>query len=1033
MRRRRIIGVFAATSLAVSGLVAAASAEPTPGDEETNLAKLVNTFIGTQDQGNTYPGATAPFGMTQVSPTSSWFSGYSYEDARIYGFSTQSISGAGCWEQGGVLPIQPTTGEVGPGKAFNTSQAQTFNYRNYGSTYTHEGEVGEAGYYRTMLTSFGGINVETTATPRVGVQRYTFPETPNANLFFNSGQANGAAGNVSAQMKIRASSIAIDDDGVITGEVTAQGFCSGRDYTYKQYFASQIDTPISSFGSWTNSDAQEGRSEVSSNSQGLQGIWVTLDTTESQEVQVSTAISYTSVEGAKKNLEAEGKNADGTLVDFDEVREGTQADWNEYLSRIKAQGGSSDDQTVFYTALYHSLTQPSLATDVDGKYYGFDNKIHTAEGWEYYQYFSLWDTFRTQNQLLAAFYPERAKDLGRSILTIEAQGGWLPRWAYASYETNTMAGDPVTAYIADLWRYGAFDSGESVVLQGADTLSGEPVSLDESRAFEAVLRNVDETPPADSQFAGRAGNESYIPNGYIAHNPSANKKGMSDDRRRAGSSTMEYAVSDCGAGVMAAELGQSDDARRLADRAGNWLNVWDPTVSNQGFEGFPRSRRTETSWSSFSATGAGSDSNGFEEGTPWQYQFLTMQDTPGFVNAVGGMDQAMKRLDTFFDTSKILDGTDGWKTLAKNNWVSGALNYSGAKYNPNNEPDLHAPMYYSYLGEPAKTSAIIRTAQKLFTNAPNGVTGNDDLGTMSAWYVLSAVGLYPGIPGTGEMVVIAPKFEQIDIDLGDDKSFTIKAPNASKDKLQFIDAVSLNGVALEDNWVSIDDVLAGGNFEVTLTEESNADWGQGAQHSPVPVCSSEVVFRGDERVVAAGEPLEGKIGTLVGPGSKLENDATASIEWADETVTPLDISTGLVRELTVSEPAGPRGAGIHEGTVFVRSADGNLIGEYPFSYEEKVGLTASVDVQGRCVAGKVVLAVKATNTNDAAVEMEWATPYGSKAFPDVAPGKVAAHAFSVRNVTMDEGSATLRLKGTLDGESIQQEIKAEIPSMDCSK
>ncbi|GMA30031.1 GH92 family glycosyl hydrolase [Litorihabitans aurantiacus] len=980
--RRARLAVAPIAALAVGATLAlvptgAATAEPAP----ENPSALVNTFIGSRGEGNTFPGATAPFGMTQVSPTTAWFSGYAYDDPTIYGFSTQNLSGAGCWEQGGVLPIQPTTGSVGPGATFDTGDAATFDYRSYGSGYTHEGEVGEAGYYRTMLTSFGGIDVETTATTRVGLQRYTFPATPEANLFLNVGQANGVAGRADAQMKIRSSSIEIGDDGVITGEAEAQGFCSGQGYTYTQYFALRVDGDVTGSGTWDARGAQAGRPAVANDAQGLAGAWLTLDTTTDRTVQVSTAISYTSVEGARRNLAAEGETADGALVPFDEVRERTQADWDAELSRIRVHGGSDDDRTVFYTALYHALTQPSIGTDVDGRYVGLDGREHVADGWEYYQYFSLWDTYRTQNQLLAAFWPERARDLGRSVLAIDAQAGWLPRWSYASYETNTMTGDPAGPYLADLWRYGAIDAeGDpgAVVLPAAETLAGEDVALDAATAYAAMVRNATELPPADSQFAGRSGNASFIADGFIRHEPGVAKKGMSDDRQRAGSATLEYAVGECAVAVVADDLGIEADARRHADRAGNWRNVWDPSVTHGGFTGFPRARVSPTQWSPSAPEASGSDSNGFEEGTPWQYQFSTMQDPEGFAAQVGGREQALERLDTFFETPGILDGSDGWLTHARSSWVTGALDYSGSKYNPNNEPDLHAPLYYSYLGEPAKASAVVRTAQRLFTNGPAGVTGNDDLGTMSAWYVLTSLGLYPGLPGTGELLVTSPRFERIEITLPDAPDLVIVADGASGDELQMVDGVSLGGDAVTRSHLTIEEVLAGGEVRVDLTSETTSPWGTGPGDAPVSRCSTVAQLRAAEGRVVGVEGLTGAVGTLTGAEAAVPADATARLDWEDGTSTAVAIGDGLARPLEVTTPvlAGP---GERRGELVVTRADGGEIARTPFAYTVSLVSPFSDVATGDQFASDIIWA------HDRGITRGWAESDGTATYRPLAP------------------------------------------------
>jgi predicted alpha-1,2-mannosidase len=796
-----------------------------PAGQNDNPAAFVNTFIGTLDEGNTFPGASAPFGMTQVSPTGSHFAGWEYDQTSIRGFGNSYLSGAGCWEQGGLLSMLPTTGTIGAGATFDTGRASSFDHKRYAATLSHDGEVGTAGYYRTKLTSYGGIDVETTASTRVGVQRYTFADgTPTGNVFLNTGQANET-------LKVKSSSVTVLNDTTVVSEVRVQGFCTGKDYEYTTWFATEFDRPFDSYGTWNSSAGFPGVASQDAGA-GLKGAWATFDTSSNQSVQASTGMSFTSAAGALANLAAEGLTSDGDPIPFDDVRAATTEQWNAELGKATTYGGTADDNTSFYTSLYHAFLQPVTSSDTNGDYRGFDDAIHNAADWTYYQFFSLWDTYRSQNQLLAILQPERATDIGRSILTIQQQGGWLPRWAYANYEGNVMTGDPASPFLADLWRYGRIPGGVS--LDGADTRSGESVELDENLALAALLQNVDSEPPADSQFAGRSGISSYLQNGYIAQDPRAPKKGMDEDRQHAGSATMEYAVGDCAVSLVADGIGDSEDASRLAARAANWKNVWDPALTDQNFAGFPRSRAADGTWSNETATTA---QTGFQEGTPWQYQWLAWQDADGLAETMGGTDQALARLDTFFDIPAVFADP---AEAAHNSWVVGTLEYNGRReYNPNNEPNLHSAWLYNFYGEPAKTSAVNRAAQTLFTNKPDGVTGNDDLGTMSAWYVFSAIGLYPSVAGTGDLLLHAPRFPRVDLSLGD-TTLTITAPVADGETLQYIDSASLNGVPQTASVINWDTLKSGGELAVTLTDDATTRWATATGDRPAAPCSSAV-------------------------------------------------------------------------------------------------------------------------------------------------------------------------------------------------
>lgn len=466
MRSRVLAGAMALAVTAAALTPVAAQARP------ADPLDAVNTFIGTQDEGNTFPGASAPFGMVQSSPITTHYAGYLYTDTAIRGFGHFFLSGAGCWEQGGLVSMLPTTGDIGPGAAFDTSKPATFDQAKYAAPYTHEGEVGKPGYYKVHLTGYGGIDVETTASTRSGVERYSFDKSGPANVFVNVGQAN-------AKEPVSGSSVRIIDDHTIAGTVESQAFCGGKPYT--TYFTTKFDQPFSSYGTWSPDGGTPG-SRSAQGGAGLRGAWLTFP--KGGQVTATTSISQVDARGADTNLAA------SRVRPFEAVKNDVQRDWRRELSSVDITGGAPDDRTVFYTSLYHAFLQPLTANDADGRYYGFDKKIHRAIGWTYYDFFSLWDTYRSQNQLLALLKPDRARDVAKSILAIHDQGGWLPRWAYASQETNTMTGDPVTPFLVDLWRFGA--------------LSG-----DEMHAYQALLQNSREIPPASSPFQGRSGNASY--------------------------------------------------------------------------------------------------------------------------------------------------------------------------------------------------------------------------------------------------------------------------------------------------------------------------------------------------------------------------------------------------------------------------------------------------------------------------------------------------------------------------------------------
>ncbi|WP_394835900.1 GH92 family glycosyl hydrolase [Pendulispora rubella] len=773
--------------------------------------RLVNTFIGTKDDGNTFPGASAPFGMTQVSPIGAHYAGYLYNNTAIKGFGHFFISGAGCWEQGGQVSVLPTVGTIGPnGSDFDVSSPTTFDHSKYGAEYTHDGEVGQAGYFKIRLTKYGGIDAENTALTHATAERYTFGSGAQGNVFVNVGQATD-------KHNVMASSITVVDDHTLEGYVDTQSFCGGK--RYKTYFQIKANRPFKAQGTWSPAGG-DANSKHSEGDQGLRGAWITFDTAIDKAVTLTTAISHVDVEGARKNLNAEGMSG-GYLKSFDAVRQESQAAWQTELARVKVDGGSTDQRTVFYTALYHALLQPLTGNDVDGRYLGWDNAIHTASGFTYYEFFSLWDTFRSQNQFLALLLPSRARDIGKSILAIHDQGGWLPRWAYANFETNCMTGDPVTAFMADLWRYG--------VLQG-----------EEEHAYQAMLQNAEQLPPAESRSQGRAGNTTYIPKGFAFYDKNFVKKGQDADPQHGGSATLEYAVSDCALSAMASELNHADDAARLQKRGQNWTAVWDDAVEDNdhggAFKGFPRPRTQDGNFYTppdkpYTPT----SEDGFHEGTAWQYQWLVPQDANGLAAKMGGREQATKRLDIFFAYDDLLANP---AKAAREKWVVGPYAYYNQyRYNPNNEPDLHSAFMYAVLGRPDKTAVVLDAAQTLFTNAPNGVTGNDDLGTMSAWYLFDVMGLYPFMPGSGNFLVHPPRFARVDVQLENGRHLVLNAPGAGFDKVRFIDEVRVGGELLDEVYVPVSKLQSGQVIDYTLTDEVDADgWGTSPEAAPPSMC-----------------------------------------------------------------------------------------------------------------------------------------------------------------------------------------------------
>ena len=810
--------------------------EPTPVD----ATPLVNPFIGTQNFGNTFPGASAPFGMVQLSPDTGGQGGYDYQQDSIYGFSLTHLSGVGCGVMGEV-PIMPTTGAL-----------ETVDVNGYKSKYSHGDEEATPGYYRVGLSRYG-IKAELTATERTGWLRFTFPATGAANVLFNTGKANQA---------VQDSEIHVVGDRTLEGRVKAGGFCAGRDQ-HTVYFTATFDRPFASHGTWRGSTQSPGSRDAAGS--GNNGAWVTFDAATDTDVTVKVGLSYTGLDGARQNLAKET----GESFDFDATRTRLHDAWVDKLGAIQIRGGSRDRQVAFYTALYHAQLHPNLAGDVDGRYVGFDNQVHGASGYTPYQNFSLWDTYRPQNQLLELLEPQVARDVALSVLAIGRDGGWLPRWALANSETNIMTGDPVTPFLVEAWSRGLLEGHEE-------------------EAYSLLRKNALSTPATSSPYNGRSGvgyynDRGYIPSGLRLDEDCAHKGGDNDCVHPA-SATLEYAAADAALALMARGLGHQDDARMFAEHGQWYRNLWDSTL------GQFRPRTTDGTWlTPYDPVEA---SHQFHEGGAYQYQWLVPQDPAGLVALMGGERATEKRLDAFFAYDKLLTDAAG---TARKEWITQPYDYYGkSTYNPNNEPDLLAPYVYLWTGAPAKTATVVRAAMTLFTPGPDGMTGNDDLGTMSAWYVFSSLGLYPTMSGADFLALSSPQFESALVRIGtfgtrQGGKLNIQAPGAS-DTQRYIQRVTLSGQDISRTFLTWNEFAHGGTLAHTLGDMPSS-WGAQSSARPPSVNQAE----GDSRrhVDAAVRPASAVLGAS-GSAQTLE----LSLDVLGQAPSELDVS------VTSTVPAG---------------------------------------------------------------------------------------------------------------------------------
>ncbi|WP_328432480.1 GH92 family glycosyl hydrolase [Streptomyces sp. NBC_00453] len=772
MRWTRRLRLCLAGAVAASALSAVPATAQATEPSDAQLTDLVNPFIGTENEGNTYPGAAVPFGMVQFSPDTGHNTGYDYSQNHIRGFSLVHLSGVGCG-LGGDLPVLPTTGDV----------TQTDNAR-YEAEFSHDDESASPGYYRVGLKT--GIKAELTATARTGVQRYTFPATDKANVLLNAAQSLHTGVSTKAE---------ILDSRTVRTAITGRGFCQDTK-PYTIYTITRFDRPFTAYGTW------DGTTVTSGSKNGRDGAYVRFDTTRDRTVEATTALSYVDAHGAAVNLRAEGGRS------FDAVRHQAQRTWENRLDDVRTRGGEESLRRTFYSSLYRSFLAPNIGSDADGRYTGWDQRIHRTDGFTYYQNWSLWDTYRTQSQLLSLLAPREARDMAISVIKIDEESGWLPKWGYGTVETNIMTGDPVTPFLTNAYQQG--------LLKGPGGY--------EERAYRALKRNADGVPPADSPAVGREANKEYIADGfapYVKGRPHA-KPGDSDYDHGA-SATLEYALSDAMLAQMARELGHGADAGRYAARAQSYRNVFDPST------GFFRARDAS---GAFTGPADPAQSEGFHEGTSWQYQWLVPQDLPGMVGLIGGGQAANDRLDSFFAYDRLL--ADPART-AREVWVNGPYDYYNAdKYNPQNEPDLIAPYTYLSTGQPWKTTDVVHAALTLFTDAPTGMTGNDDLGTMSAWNVLSSIGIFPVQPGYDTWGLSTPVFDRVDLTLDGryypHGALTVTAPGTSGTD-RYIQSARTDGKAYDRTYLTTGSLRSLRSLAFTVGPRPS-EWGTSAQAAP---------------------------------------------------------------------------------------------------------------------------------------------------------------------------------------------------------
>ncbi|HEV8556931.1 MAG TPA: GH92 family glycosyl hydrolase [Actinophytocola sp.] len=874
-RKRRFASTISlAVVAALAPAIPAHAAEPTAVDD---LAALVDPYTGTKPggpdlgtgggAGNTFPGADVPFGMVQWSPdtVTHQHGGYFYDDNRIKGFSLTHLSGAGCSTYQD-LPVMPFPGEVTTSPAADPAR--------YISRFAHTNETVSPGRYGVSLDS--GARVDLSLTQRTGIGRFTFPAGATQTMLLNT--SGSIAGADDAETTIGSNFIA--------GWVTSGRFC-GADDRYRLYFRAEFDRSFASFGTWKNGAVTPGRTfekggsdpkvdlnkvnapktaargaaasagapsvnavtpmDTTVSGPGT-GAFVTFDSFAADTVQLRIGLSFVSLDGARKNLKAESGNKS-----FDAIAIAARASWNTVLNRIKVTGGTDAERTTFYTALYHSLLQPNVFSDADGAYMGFDGRTHAAErGHAIYSNFSGWDIYRSEAQLLALIAPRETSDIARSMIAFAEQGGSWDRWTVANDYTGVMVGDPYHVIVSSAYAFGARD-------------------FDASKALLLMMRGA--TQPTQG-YLERPGLTDYLNLGYV---PMA-----APDVWGPGATTLEYTSADFAIADLARRLGDGATWSTFMKRAQNWQNIFNPANASL------QPRNKDGSFLEPFVPGSG---EGWVEGNGAQYLWMVPYNPRGLFTALGGNAAVVPRLDTFF--TELNAGTT--KPFA----------FLG------NEPNMHTPWLYNYVGAPYKTQAITRRVEReLFKPGPDGLVGNDDLGQMSSMYVWSAIGMYPVIPGRAELVLNSPLFTSVVISRPGGATLNITAPAAATDA-PYVTGLKVNGTTMTRTWLPESFVNNGGSVEFTLSGTPDPSWGSGTADAPPSFRDGETGQRGfvspSRLVIPAGGSGEAAIGAQDFTG------AGATVRW------------------TASPPAG----------LHVTPASGEV--EIPAAGKATVPVTVSVD------------------------------------------------------------------------------------------
>ncbi len=742
-----------------------------------DVTQYVNPFIGTSKMGHTFPGATAPFGMVQLSPqtnfevmydpdgrynpkTYEYCAGYQYKDTTIIGFAHTNFSGTGHSDLGDFL-VMPTTGDL----VLDPLQTETGG-KGFYSTFSHDQESASPGYYNVQLDDYN-ITAALTASERVGFHQYTFPKTDNAHIILDLVYNVYHHDDKNVWTFIR-----VENDSLVTGYRQTKGWAR----TKKVFFAMQFSKPFKSYGhkkyDAKGYDGFYRRFDQTQNFPEMAGknirAYFNFDTEKDENIYIKFALSSVSTAGALKNLDAEIPH-----WDFEKTKAVTKEKWNTELSKIDVTTISEDHKTTFYTALYHTMLSPILYEDVDGQYRGLDQNIHTSDGFTNYSIFSLWDTYRALHPLFNITQPDRNNDMIQSMLAHHDQSvhHMLPIWSHYANENWCMIGYHATSVIADamIKKVGDFDT---------------------KHALQASVNTA-----SVSYFDGLG---EYIKYHYVPE----------DKSHSSVSKTLELAYNDWCIAQMANHNGDTATESKFLQRSAYYKNVYDPAI------GYMRPKLADGTFKK-EFDPLDTHGQGFIEGNAWNYGLYVPHQLDDMVGMMGGKERFSQHLDSLF-TMELED-----KYIEKHEDITrdGII----GNYVHGNEPGHHIPYLYNWAGKPHKTQERVRMIMEtMYGPKVDGLCGNDDAGQMSAWYVFSSLGFYPVTPGSQYYAIGSPLIKEATIQLNNGKTLTITAKNQSKDNV-YVDKVMVNGKTIEGNLLSHNDIIQGGTiiFEMNDSLKGN--------------------------------------------------------------------------------------------------------------------------------------------------------------------------------------------------------------------